>query len=220
MHVEDLAAHMRPAGRLRQRAARSGHLVEPVEAGIAIGHQHAGEARQMRERALAPAVGRSEEHGRRRTGATVGALVAHVGPEPAGPGLAAARRQHRDRRVVAVQDGRAGDHLLPQEIDQRPQGGRGGAEPTRERRGGQVHPVTGIDLGLTVERQVIVELRYRDVGEQSGSGPPAGNGVVGRGRLHHLLAGTAGEGLAHVAHDLEATRHIVEALGDVLADPA
>ncbi|GAB6843019.1 hypothetical protein JCM2811A_20200 [Methylorubrum rhodinum] len=48
----------------------------------------------MGERALAPAVGQGEEHGRQRTGATVGELVAHIDLEPAGPGLAAAQRQH------------------------------------------------------------------------------------------------------------------------------
>ncbi len=43
--------------------------------------------------------------------------------------------------------------------------------------------------------------------------------VGGRG-LDHLLAGTAGERLADVTHDLEPAWHVVEALGDVLADPA
>ena len=65
---------------------------------------------------------------------------------------------------------------------------------------------------------MVVELRHRDVGEKPGTGPPAGDGMVRRGRLHDVLASPAGEGLAHVAHDLEAARHVVEALRHVLAD--
>ncbi|WP_462122363.1 hypothetical protein [Methylorubrum thiocyanatum] len=45
------------AGSDGQQAARSGLLVGRVEAGIAVGHQRAGAACQMCERALAPAVG-------------------------------------------------------------------------------------------------------------------------------------------------------------------
>ncbi len=66
---------------------------------------------------------------------------------------------------------------------------------------------------------MIVELLYSDVGEQPRSDPSAGNGVVGCGRLHHLLTGTAGERLAHVAHDLEPARHVIGTLGHILADP-
>jgi hypothetical protein len=50
---------------------------------------------------------------------------------------------------------------------------------------------------------MVVELRHRDVGQEPGTGPPAGHRMVGSGRLNHLLAGTAGERLAHVAHDLD-----------------
>jgi len=43
---------------------------------------------------------------------------------------------------------------------------------------------------------------------------------MGRGGLHHGLAGPAGEGLAHVAHHLEAAWPVIEALLHVLAYPA
>ncbi len=80
--------------------------------------------------------------------------------------------------------------------------------------------VAGIDLGLAMKRQMIVELGDHDVGKECRSGPAAGNGVVRCRGLDHRLAIPAGEGLADVPHDLEAARHIVEGLGDVGADPA
>jgi hypothetical protein len=91
-----------------------------------------------------------------------------------------------------VEDVRTAYHLPSQEVRSAALKGGGGAdEPTRTRRGGQSHAVTGVYRGLTVERQVIVELSHRDVGEQSGSTSPVGKGVVGRRRLHHLFAGAA-----------------------------
>jgi hypothetical protein len=48
--------------------------------------------------------------------AAVWALVAHIGPEPVGPGPAVARGQHWGRRIVAVQDGRGeSPRLSPEE---------------------------------------------------------------------------------------------------------
>ncbi len=45
-----------------------------------------------------------------------------------------------------------------------------------------------------------------------------GHRMVGGQRLDHLLAGAAGKRFAGVAHDLEPVWHVVDALGDVLAD--
>ncbi len=112
------------------------------------------------------------------------------------------------------------DHLPAQKLGQRLQRRRGRAEPARERRGRQVDAVARVDLGLAIQRQVIVKLRHRDVGQEPRTGPPAGHRMVGGRRLDHQLASAAGERLAHVAHDLEPAWHIVEALGHVLADPA
>ncbi|WP_193763255.1 hypothetical protein [Methylorubrum sp. Q1] len=42
-----------------------------------------------------------------------------------------------------------------------------------------------MDLGLAVQRQVVIELRHRDMGQQTGSGPPAGDWAMRGGRLNH-----------------------------------
>src|SRR5687767_4690624 len=102
MDVEELSAGMGPARRLDDPPA----LVEAVEPGIAVCLQHAGEGCKVRDRTLALAVGRCEEHGPVRTLAAMRALVANVGPEPACLGLARAWGEHRDRRVVAVHHAR------------------------------------------------------------------------------------------------------------------
>jgi hypothetical protein len=57
----------------------------------------------MRLRMLAFSVGRMEEQRCRRLRAGEWPFVANVGPQPAGLGLAGARRQDRHRRIVDVQ---------------------------------------------------------------------------------------------------------------------
>jgi hypothetical protein len=61
------------------------------------------EVLQMRPRMLTLAVGRVEEQSRRRPRAGKWPLIANIGPQPAGLGLAGARREDRHRRVVDVQ---------------------------------------------------------------------------------------------------------------------
>lgn len=67
MNIEELAARVSPAGGLVQPASRAGLLVKPVEAGVTIHLQHAGERRQMQERALVLPARRREEHLERLT---------------------------------------------------------------------------------------------------------------------------------------------------------
>ncbi len=64
LDVVELAAHMRPAGRLADAAG----VVKMMEAGVAIGLQGPGEAVQMPARMLAFAVRRVGEPHRRRGG--------------------------------------------------------------------------------------------------------------------------------------------------------
>ena len=83
-------------------------------------------------------------------------------------------------------------------IHQRLQRRRGGADPAAQGRGLQAHPFAGEDLGLAVERQMIVIFRHDDMGEQPCSGATAGNRVVWRRRRHDHLADSAGQLLADV----------------------
>ncbi len=140
--VMELAPHMGPASDLDDRVA-----VEAAVAGIAIGLQEALERLKMRSRPLALAIGRvAEQHHRRRTVAGR-AVVAHVHPQPAGPGLAMARRQHRHRRVVGMQlAGREG--LLRQGLIQRLQQRADASHPARQGRAIELYALAGVDLAL------------------------------------------------------------------------
>src|SRR5262249_61466362 len=84
------------------RKLRVGDLKELVETRVAVGMQCAGEVGQFLAAVLAFAVCRvAIEHGG-GCDAGVGGLVAQIYPQPPGLGLAGARREHRNRRVVAM----------------------------------------------------------------------------------------------------------------------
>jgi len=105
-------------------------------------------------------------------------------------------------------------------VDQRLQCRRGGADPAAQGRGLQAHPVAGEDLGLAIKRQVIVVFRHDDMGEQPRPGAAAGNRVVWRRRRDHCIAGPARQFLANVPDHLEAARHVIERLADLVGDLA
>jgi len=109
-------------------------------------------------------------------------------------------------------------HIGRQRVDQRLQRRRGGADPAGQGRGFQGDAVAGEDLGLAIERQVIVELRHDDMRQQTGSGAAAGNRMVGRRRGNDRVAGPAGELFADVPNHLEAAWDVIEGLAYVLAD--
>ena len=89
-----------------------------------------------------------------------------------------------------------------------------------KRRGFQLDAFAGEDLGLAIERQVIIVLRDGDMREQAGAGPPAGDRVIGCRRCHDRVAGPARQLLAHMPDHLKAAGHVIEGLGDLFADPA
>src|SRR5690349_8752619 len=70
-----------------------------IEPGIAVGVNDAAKVLQMRLRMLAFTIGRVEKQRRRRPRAGEWPLIADIGPQPAGLGLAGARRENRHRRV-------------------------------------------------------------------------------------------------------------------------
>ena len=74
MDVEEFATDMGPASGLGDPVAGE----QPVEPGIAVGMDDAAEVPQMRLWVLALAIGRVEEHRRRRAGAGERPLVANI----------------------------------------------------------------------------------------------------------------------------------------------
>src|SRR5271168_454923 len=116
---------MRPTAGLDNPSAGE-QLVEP---GITVDVDDAAEVLQMRLRMLAFTVGRVEEQSRWRPRAGEWSLIADVGPQPAGLGLAGARREDRHRGVVDVQRV-TGEDIGGEAVDQRLQRRRCGSDPT------------------------------------------------------------------------------------------
>src|SRR5690606_30604061 len=63
--------------------------------------------------------------------------------------------------------------------------------PTGQRRTVDVHTLRCHHLGLTVERQMMIELVHDDMGKGCKAGFTPGNSFCRRMGLHNLLAGTA-----------------------------
>ena len=145
MDVVKVAPDMRPAGGLGDVALG----IEPVEAGVAVGLQHTMERSEMGAWVEGPAVGAvTVAHGGRRR-AGIRPLIAQIGPEPTSPGLAGARRQHRDGRVIRIET--ISEHDMPlQCIDQRAQQRRGLTDPVGEGRALQRDTGSTVDLALPI----------------------------------------------------------------------
>src|SRR6266567_5331839 len=114
MDLVELAACMRPARDFINGAI----AVQMMEPCIGVRLKAALEVLQMLSWMLALAIFRVREpHGRR--GIFAGrSVVTDISPETSSLGLAAARREHRHRRIVGVQLG-TGKHMLLNRIDQR-----------------------------------------------------------------------------------------------------
>src|ERR1700759_4638028 len=162
-------------------------------------------------------IGRVEEHGRRRIWAGKRTVVAHVGPEPAGPGLALGQDRHRG---VIRMDALSCEDVAPDHIDQRHQGCRGGTHPVRKRRYVEIDAFTLVDVALTMKRQVQTVLGEQNMGQQLGPCTPARNRMRGSRRLGDRFAGPADELLTHVLDHLPLARNELQRLGHVLADLA
>ena len=143
-----------------------------------------------------------------------GLVVAHIGPQPARAALASG--EHRHGRVVGV-DAFGREDVLADLIDQRHQRRRARADPVGQRRGVEIDAFVGIDVALPVERQMRPVLGEQDLGQELRSGAAARDRMRGRRRLRDGLAFAAGELLAHVLDHLPLRRHVLQRLGDVLA---
>ena len=178
MDVDELAPDVGHAGDLADGAG----AIELVEAGIAVGMHQAAEAGEMVLRVLALAVAREAIPGRRRSRAAPGPLVADIGPEPGGPGLAGAGREHADRRVVG-EDRPGREHVPADGVGQRREQRGRLADPVGQGGAVEVEPVALEDLALAIERQVVGVLADQHMGEQAGTGAAALDGPRRQRRL-------------------------------------
>jgi hypothetical protein len=92
-------------------------------------------------------------------------------------------------------------HVGGERIDQRLQRRRGRTDPARQRRGFQVDARAGEDLGLAIERQMVVVLRHQDLGQKPGSGTAAGDRMLRRRSGDNRIASPARQLLANMADD-------------------
>jgi hypothetical protein len=188
-----------------------------------VGLDVPGVAAQPGPRAIAGVGGGEVEHRVRVLG------IAEVHPQVTRSGPLGARVEDRDRGVVRL-DHPGLPHQLGHPVDERlQQVGRGG-DPAPEGGRGEVHPVPGEDAVLAVQRQVIGELRYDDVGEQAGSGEPlvdrlgrerGGRDRWGRvvGRVGGPTTRGAGVGVPHPLDDEQGRRPVVELFARLGPDP-
>jgi hypothetical protein len=85
---------MRPAGRLDDRSWFAPRVIEPVEPRISVCLHQPYIAGKMLFGMFGAAIGRVEEDHGRRIAACKWPVVAHISPEPPGPGLALGEDRH------------------------------------------------------------------------------------------------------------------------------
>jgi hypothetical protein len=108
----------------------------------------------------------------------------------------------------------AGKHMAAQRGGERRQQGAGLADPVGHGRARQIDALTGIDLRLTIERQMIAILRGQHMGNQAGRGLAA----LDRRRWHRRgdlgIAAFAHQPWLDMAQHPERGRHIIQHLAD------
>jgi hypothetical protein len=168
-------------------------------------------------RMFALAIGRVSKPDRRSRRVSCWAIVTNVGPQPTGLGLAHARSKHRHRRIVGVQLATI-ENVAPQSFDQRCEQVTRSTDPVGQRRALQFHTLPGVDLRLTVEREVVSVLRDENMRQQTWSRQSALNGARWCRRLHNPLAARAAQLGTHLADHLELGRHILQHLGNIFPE--
>ena len=99
LQVVKLASHMRPTSRFLYPST----LIKMMESSVGIGLQRAAEAAQMFSRMLTTTIRRVDKPHCCGRIISRRAIIPHVRPQATSLGLAIARRQHRNRRVIGMQ---------------------------------------------------------------------------------------------------------------------
>ena len=164
---------------------------------------------------LAAAIGRVVEERCGSRPAPEGLVVAHIGPQS--PRAALAPGEHGNSRVVGV-DAFGGEDMLGGRIDQRHQRRRTRADPVSQCRYVEIDAFVGVDVALPVERQMRPVLGEQDLRQEVRPSTAACDRMRWCRRLRDGLAFAARKLLAHVAYHLPLRRHVLQRLGDVLAE--
>jgi hypothetical protein len=165
---------------------------------------------------LAIAVGTVEVCGGRRCSAAERPVVAHIDPQAPSLGSAQTRCQHRNGRVVTVDLLRGKDMTPDCRHDRIQQPGRL-SNPIAQRRAIEFKPRSRIDLALTIQRQMVAIFRHQQMRQHGRCGTAAWRRHRWSRSLRDGVARTAGKLGPHVTNDLEVSRHVIQHLGDVLA---
>jgi hypothetical protein len=129
-------------------------FVEMLKSRVGVGLQRASVGLQVLLRMVAPSIGRVGEPHCRSSRIAAWPVIADVGPEPAGLGLAVTRSEYGHGSIVGVQlAGR--HHVLTHRLDQRSEQLTGGTDPSGESGAVEIDSFTGVNLRLSVEGSVI-----------------------------------------------------------------
>lgn len=120
------------------------------------------EAGEMGARPLGLAVGRVDVGHARRIAAAPGAIIARISPKLPGLGASTSRIEHRRRRLVGEQLGRALERH-EQAFVARPQHEGGAADPVSQGRAIERNALPRVDLSLAVQRKMIGVFGYEDL---------------------------------------------------------
>src|SRR5579863_8441185 len=140
MNVVELAPHVSPASHLLDLLA-----VEPVEAGIGIGLQDAGEVSQMCPRPLALAIRAVAEEHRWSIGAARRAIIAHISPQSSLLGAAATWAEDRHRSVITM-DLVGAEYVAANRVYQGHEQRTAITDPVGESRAIEIEAVSSVDL--------------------------------------------------------------------------
>src|SRR5215469_3207501 len=105
--------------------------------------------------------------------------------------------------------------MQPDQLDQRRQACRAGADPVGHGRDVEIDALAGKAFTLAIERLMMTVFGVENHCQQAGAGPPARDGMKGCRRLGDFLTAAASELLAHGLYDFP-LRHHLQRLGHVL----
>jgi hypothetical protein len=111
-------------------------------------------------------------------------------------------------------------HVTTQCFHQRVQQLTAPTYPVRQSRSFQFYSLTGVDLALTVEREMVGILRNQNMRQQARTSQSARNRPARCRSLHDPFAAPTTQLGAHMADYLEAGRHVLQHLGNVFAELA